>query len=190
MTHAPVLLVLDSEPNTLELIDGIVRPLGFTTVPHHDSVGAVNRLAEERPDIALVDVDMPLTGGLEILRTIRRVRPECAVILMTRQPSVDAAIEAVKLGALDYLTKPLDASRLRQRLADAREVADRRAALPLPCDSPTDLASVEREHISRVLAQARGNKVAAAKRLGISRRTLYRRLEHHGLLRALPGRAR
>jgi len=129
MSRAPVLLVIDDERNILELIERIVRPLGFTTVLHDKAGEAMARLPTERPDIALVDLHMPGTGGLDVLRMIRRVRPECAVILMTGQASADTAIEAVKLGALDYLAKPLDIERLRQRLADAREEAGRRAAI-------------------------------------------------------------
>ena len=64
---------------------------------------------------------MPGLGGIDVLRTIRATDPECAVILMTAHASVESAIEAVKLGALDYLSKPLDFDRLRDLLTTVRK---------------------------------------------------------------------
>ncbi len=66
----------------------------------------------------IVDLQMPEINGLDVLRTIRELDPDCAVVLMTAHASVDTAIEAVKLGALDYLTKPIDFDRLRDLLDD------------------------------------------------------------------------
>ena len=126
---APVLLVVDDEPGMLALIERIVAPTGFQTVLHSSAREALDRLAVDRADVALVDLRMPELGGLDVLRAIRQVQPECGVILMTGHASVDTAIEAVKLGALDYLTKPLDIERLRQLLDQAREDAARRADL-------------------------------------------------------------
>ena len=77
----------------------------------------------------------------------------------------------------------------RGNVRELRDVLERACMLG-GAPPPTDLDFVEREHITRVLAESHGNKVVAARRLGISRRTLYRRLKHHGLLAALPGRAR
>ena len=72
---------------------------------------------------------MPELGGLDVLRAIRQAQPQCGVILMTAHASVDSAIDAVKLGALDYLTKPLDLARLRELLTGEREDGVRRAEL-------------------------------------------------------------
>jgi DNA-binding NtrC family response regulator len=125
----PVLLVIDDEPGMLALVERVVRPTGFHTVLHTSAREALASLAALDVDLALVDLQMPELGGLDVLRAIRQARPNCGVILMTAHASVDTAIEAVKLGALDYLTKPLDFERLRQLLGDARDEADRRAAL-------------------------------------------------------------
>ena len=129
MSRPPVLIVIDDEPSILALIERIVRPAGFKTILHSRARDALAALPEERPDIALVDLQMPELGGLDVLREIRQVHPECGVILMTGHASVESAIEAVKLGALDYLTKPLDMQRLRRHLDDVKEEATRRAAI-------------------------------------------------------------
>jgi two-component system response regulator HydG len=130
MTEAPpVLLVIDDEPGMLSLIERAVRSTGFRTILHTSATEALALLPTERADVALVDLRMPELGGMDVLRAIRQVQPECGVILMTGHASVDSAIEAVKLGALDYLQKPLDFERLRQLLIEAKENAERRAEL-------------------------------------------------------------
>jgi DNA-binding NtrC family response regulator len=129
MSDAPVLFVIDDEPGMLTLIERAVASTGYRTVLHNKPSEALAMLAHERADAALVDLRMPEVGGMDVLRAIRQVQPACGVILMTGHASVESAIEAVKLGALDYLTKPLDFSRLRQLLVDAREDATRRAEL-------------------------------------------------------------
>jgi DNA-binding NtrC family response regulator len=76
--------------------------------------------------VALVDLQVPEVDRLEALRTIRGSDPHCQVILMTGHASIDTAIEAVKIGAIDYLAKPFDLSRLRRLLASVRKNIDRR----------------------------------------------------------------
>ena len=130
MTAAsPVLLVIDDEPGMLALVERAVRSTGFRTILHTSAREALAILPAERANVALVDLRMPELGGLDVLRAIRQVQPECGVILMTGHASVHSAIEAVKLGALDYLTKPLDFERLRQLLTEAKEETLRRAEL-------------------------------------------------------------
>ena len=77
----------------------------------------------------LVDLRMPDVGGLDVLRAIREIDPHCQVVLMTGYASVDTAVEAIKLGALDYLSKPLDFARLEQLLTGVREELERRRSL-------------------------------------------------------------
>ena len=125
----PTLLVIDDEPGMLALVERFAHGLGFNVVCHHGGRGALDHIPEVRPDVVIVDLQMPEMSGLEVLRAIRQLEPECAVVLMTAHASVDSAIEAVKLGALDYLTKPLDFSRLRDLLTTVRRGIERREKL-------------------------------------------------------------
>ena len=136
LPNRPVLLVIDDEPGILKLIERVVSPLGFRTILHTSGREALAMLPAEPADAAVVDLQMPDLGGLDVLRAIRRAQPQCGVILMTGHASVDSAIEAVKLGALDYLSKPLDFTRLRQLLTEVRENVTRRAEL-LEAESAT-----------------------------------------------------
>ena len=72
---------------------------------------------------------MPDVGGLDVLRAIRDIDPRCQAVLMTGYASVDTAIDAIKLGAMDYLSKPLDFARLEQLLTGVREEIERRRSL-------------------------------------------------------------
>src|SRR2546423_762189 len=84
-------------------------------------------LAHTPADLAMVDLRMPDVNGLDLLRQIRSAVPSCEVILMTAYAAVDSAVEAIKLGAREYLTKPFDFDRVRQVLGEIRDELERRA---------------------------------------------------------------
>src|SRR3990172_8500400 len=119
----PVLLVVDDEPAILGIVRRFAESEDFDVATHAGGRDLVAELPALKPDVALVDRNMPEVGGLDILRTIREIDPACQVILMTGEATVDSAVEAVKLGALDYLSKPLDSVPDRtQKLAQAIEI--------------------------------------------------------------------
>jgi two-component system response regulator HydG len=122
-------MVVDDEPDILLVIDQFARGLGFDVVRQPDGRDALAAFPKARPDVLLIDVHMSEVAGLDVLKTIRALDSDCPVIVMTGRPSVDAAIEAVKLGALDYLSKPIDFDRLGALLAGVRAGIDRRAQL-------------------------------------------------------------
>ena len=127
--RVPILLVVDDEPGMVNLITRFAARTGFETRAYTDARAALASLATDPADVALVDLRMPDVGGLDVLRAIRDAHPQCQVILMTAHASVESAIEAVKLGALDYISKPLDFDRVSQLLTAAQEDIVRRAEL-------------------------------------------------------------
>jgi DNA-binding NtrC family response regulator len=134
----PRLLVVDDEPGVLALVRRFAQGEQFEVVTRTGGQTLLAELPALNADVALLDRNMPEVGGLDILRAIRTVDPDCHVILMTGAATVDSAIEAVKLGALDYLSKPLDFDRLRELLSTVRHGIERRQRL-LTADS--ELAS-------------------------------------------------
>src|SRR5215203_3660237 len=108
----PVLLVIDDEPGVVAAIERFARGQGFDVITHTRGRQVLAELGTLAVDVALVDLRTPEVGGLDVLRAIREAHPMCGVILMTAYATVESAIEAVKLGALDYLSKPLDFERL------------------------------------------------------------------------------
>jgi two-component system, NtrC family, response regulator HydG len=126
---APSLLVVDDEQAILNVLRDVAERVGFTVVTCASGSEALDHLREHHADIAAVDLRMPDIGGLDVLRAIREADPDCHVILMTGAATIESAVEAVKLGAVDYLTKPLDFQRFRELLATVRENAVRRRRL-------------------------------------------------------------
>src|SRR6266566_7668148 len=125
----PLLLVVDDEGAILPVVERFGRQMGFEVETRTDAIAALRELSALKPDLAIIDLQMPSIGGLDVLKAIRMADPECQVILMTGQPTIDTAIEAVKLGALDYLQKPLDFDRLKSLLTGVADGMRRRARL-------------------------------------------------------------
>ena len=134
-TQRPRLLVVDDDRAILTLIGTIALAEGFDVATTISGEDAMKQLRERPSDLVLVDLRMPGITGLDVLRAIREANPRVKVVLMTGFGTIDAAVEAVKLGAIDFLTKPFDLPRLRQLLASVREEAEqRRAVLALEGD--------------------------------------------------------
>ena len=125
----PTLLVIDDEPAMAFIIEHFATAHGFSVHSRLTGDDGLAALAELKPDVALVDLRLPGIDGLEVLRKIRAADPDCQVILMTGAATVESAITAVKDGALDYLSKPLDFERLTRLLNDVKRGLEARAQL-------------------------------------------------------------
>src|SRR5262245_13575323 len=126
-THRPMLLVVDDELPVLRMIERLADKVGFDVVMCPTGAEAMRALMRKPADLAMVDLRMPDVNGLDLLRQIKTAVPSCEVILMTGFAAVDSAVEAIKLGAREYLTKPFDFDRLKKVLADIRDELERRA---------------------------------------------------------------
>ena len=126
----PRLLVVDDDPAVLGVVESFAGKLGFHVSFRNSGAEALAALAEVRPDVVLVDLQMPPgMNGIDVLRAVKLRNADCDVILMSGVATVDAAVEAVKAGALDFLGKPLDFARLRGLLASVRARIERREQL-------------------------------------------------------------
>jgi DNA-binding NtrC family response regulator len=127
----PCLFIVDDEPTVRDVVARLAAPLGFEVQVFENGHAALAELSRRSPDGALVDLQMPSIGGLSVLREFKRLAPVCEVILMTGYATIDTAVEAIKLGASDYLTKPLEFARLRELLLGIHQEAVRRAEVNL-----------------------------------------------------------
>jgi DNA-binding NtrC family response regulator len=125
----PVLVVVDDEQGILDVVSRFARRAGFDVVTCAGGRDAIAQLRARRADLVMVDLRMPDVGGLDVLKAIREIDPQCQAVLMTGYASVDTAVEAIKLGAMDYLSKPLDFARVQQLLANVRDDIDRRRSV-------------------------------------------------------------
>lgn len=123
---------------------------------------------------AIVDLRLPDGDGLTLVRELSAAQPGLPIVVLTGFGSIANALEAVRLGARDYLTKPADADQiLLAALRGERIVRDN--PKEVPAETPS-LDRVEWEHIQRVLADCGGNISQTARLLGLDRRTLQRKL--------------
>jgi two-component system response regulator HydG len=125
----PKLLVVEDETATLALVEGMARAAGFEVITRRPGPISASEVSALGPDAALFDIDRPDRGGRELLRVMREGQPECQIVLMADRANVDSAVEAVKLGALDYLAKPIDRDRLDGVFITIRKNGERRETL-------------------------------------------------------------
>jgi two-component system response regulator RegA len=127
-----------------------------------------------KPGRAIVDMRMTGMSGLELVSELAKVDPDMQIVVLTGYGSIATATEAVRRGAMDYLTKPADTDQILSRFegGDENISAEAKAAL----DATPSLARVEWEHIQRILEDCDGNISQAARKLGIHRRSLQRKL--------------
>src|SRR5687768_8367702 len=125
----PVLIVIDDEPGILDVVGRFAARAGFQVIPCSGGREGIEKIQSTHADLVMVDLRMPDVGGLEVLRAIRDSNPNCQAVLMTGYASVDTAVEAVKLGAMDYLSKPLDFVRLQQMFENVRDEIERRRSV-------------------------------------------------------------
>jgi DNA-binding NtrC family response regulator len=115
------ILVVDDEPAQRELVAGFLRKHGFDVVEAGGGREAVARFKQEAFDLVLTDQRMPDLSGLELLEAVRSTSPETAVVIVTAYGNIETAVSAVKAGAADYLTKPLNLDDLLHRVHRVRE---------------------------------------------------------------------
>jgi two-component system response regulator RegA len=136
-----------------------------------DAVTARQLASTQRPDLAIVDLRLGNTSGIDLIRALKRDVPDLLAVLCSGYLSVAAAVAAVRAGADIVVFKPITFSEILQRIEESIEAPDLE-------DTPT-LARAEWEHIMRVLADCNGNVSMAARRLGIYRNSLQRRLRKY-----------
>jgi two-component system response regulator RegA len=173
--HAPTLLLVDDDAVFRERLARAFRERGFEvgTAGSHDE--AMAQATRESPELAVVDLRMPGRGGLELVRDLHALDASTRIIVLTGYGSIATAVEAVRLGAFNYLPKPADVDDLM--LAFSRRPGERTEVTE--DFQPPTLARAEWEHIQRVLADCGGNISEAARRLGLHRRSLQRKLQKY-----------
>jgi len=120
------LLAIDDDPASLELVSDALEQSGLGILTATDPQTGLNIIREKRPEIVLLDLMIPGVKGMELLEKIVSIAPEAEVILVTGHYSTDSAVEAIRKGASDYITKPLSIPNLRQRVGVLVEEARRR----------------------------------------------------------------
>jgi two-component system response regulator RegA len=162
-------LVVDDDERILGSWKRSARERNIVTAS--DAMTARQLASLERPDLAIVDLRLGNASGIDLIRELKRDLPNLMVVLCSGYLSVAAAVAAVRAGADIVVFKPITFREIMQRIEQSDDEADLE-------DTPT-LARAEWEHIERVLADCNGNVSMAARRLGIYRSSLQRRLRKY-----------
>jgi two-component system response regulator RegA len=166
-------LIVDDSEALRERLARAFRDRGFEVRTAANYREAMELARERAPSLAVVDLRMPDRSGLELVRDLRALDASTQVLVLTGFGSIATAVDAMRLGAVNYLPKPADAD----DVLAAFERAQTKVQVPPPeAHAAPSLPRAEWEHIQRVLADCGGNVSEAARRLGIHRRSLQRKL--------------
>jgi len=170
--NAGKILLVDDDQILRDRLARAFRDRGFEVQVAGGVDEALRISSKEPPQMAVVDLRMPGASGLELVSSLRAIAPSLRIVVLTGYGSIATAVEAMRHGATSYLPKPADAEEILAAL-DAQGTAQRNA----PAEATPSLARAEWEHIHRVLLDCDGNISEAARRLGIHRRSLQRKLQ-------------
>jgi two-component system response regulator RegA len=167
----PTLLLVDDDDRLRERLGQAFTERGYRVLAAADHAAAL-AIARATPALAraVVDLRMPGPNGLVVIKDLLALHPALELVVVTGFGSIATAVEAMRLGASDYLTKPAHADRILAAF-EAEPVPPEELALETP-----SLARLEHEHIERVLRECNGNVSRAARVLGMHRRTLQYKL--------------
>ena len=168
--HASLLFV-DDDRVLCDVMSRALSSRGFLVTAVHTVAEALRAIDADPPEFAVVDLKLPDQSGLKLLARLKAADAHTKIVVLTGYGSIPTAVEAIKLGATYYLTKPTDADAVVA--AFAREHGDD----GVPVDAtPMTVERVAWEHIQHVLRDNGGNVSAAARALALHRRTLQRKL--------------
>jgi two-component system response regulator RegA len=173
-TTLQTLLLVDDSVAFRERLARAFRDRGFHVCTAGNYDEAMSVVSEIVPSMAVVDLRMPGPSGLNLVRDLKSLHPGTRILVLSGFGSIATAIDAVRLGATNFLPKPADADDILAALERGEA-----AVSELPDTEPEtpSLARAEWEHIHRVLADCGGNISECARRLGIHRRSLQRKLQ-------------
>lgn len=170
----PVLLLVEDDAVFRGTLARALEARGFDVVEAGGIGEGAELAALRRPEVAVLDLRLPDGSGLKLLADLKVRLPELRAVILTGWGAIATAMEAVRLGAVDFLAKPVDADRIAAVLRATNE-----PARPLDEQASRDIPSLDRvewEHIQRVLVECDGNVSRAARLLGLHRRSLQRKL--------------
>lgn len=162
------LLLVDDDDPFLKRLARAMEKRGFAPETA-GSVAAGRAIATARPPAyAVVDLRLGDGNGLDVVEVLREKRPDCRIVVLTGYGAIATAVAAVKIGVIDYLSKPADANDVMAALLAAPD------ELPPPPENPMSADRVRWEHIQRVYELCDRNVSETARRLNMHRRTLQR----------------
>ena len=168
------ILIVDDDKTFLNRLDIALKKRDFKSFKANDFDNALSLIKDTSLDFAILDLELGTKQtGLDVLKEIKNYQNDCKTIILTGYGTVQTTVEAIKIGAINYLTKPVSLDEILEAL-EISVSNNKEKELKKPT-----LAEIEREHINKVLKDCNGNITKTAKILGMHRRSLQRKLERN-----------
>lgn len=170
MNNSADFLIVDDDPVFASTLQRSLRRRGYSAEVAHSAASAGQAIQTSCYPKAIVDLKIGTDSGLEVIAAIVQAQPDTTIIVLTGYSSIATAVQAIKLGAKNYLCKPADTDDLLKAFG-----LDQSSQPSIP-EQPPSVDRLAWEHIQRVLQENNGNISATARSLGMHRRTLQRKL--------------
>jgi len=164
------LLLVDDDITFCKVLSAALKKRGFSVSVAHSVEEAIPLAEDNPPEFAVVDLKMGGTPGLVLVKILHELDPNTRIVVLTGYASIATAVEAIKLGATQYLAKPANTDEIVAAFGHAAD-----SNVPIKAQ-PTQIENLEWEHIQRVLHEHGDNISATARALNMHRRTLQRKL--------------
>ncbi|MDD2743022.1 MAG: response regulator [Rhodocyclaceae bacterium] len=165
-------LIIDDDPSFNAILVRTLTRRGHPAEGATDVAQALSMARDLLPQQVVLDLNLDGSSGLALIPELLRINPDCRIVVLTGYASITTAVDAVKLGAVQYLAKPVEVEAILAAFED-----DDGPDFDLPAsDKPLSVDRLEWEHIQRVLNENEGNISATARALKMHRRTLQRKL--------------
>jgi two-component system response regulator RegA len=171
-SEQPCLLLVDDDATFCMVLKMAMEKRGFDVFVAHDLESGIALADEVEPEYAVIDLRIGHDSGLSMVKRLVELDDNTRIVMLTGFASIATAVEAIKLGATHYLTKPADADEIVTALH--KNEGDESVEIK---DKPLSVKRLEWEHLQKVLVEHDNNISAASRALGMHRRTLQRKLE-------------
>ncbi|GAB4356882.1 MAG: response regulator transcription factor [Methylohalobius crimeensis] len=172
MSDQPRLLLVDDDETFCWVLERALKKRGFDVAVARTVESGLDQATQLTPEYAVIDLRIGHDSGLVLVKKLKELDINTRIVVLTGYASIATAVEAIKLGAIHYLTKPADADEIVAALH--KQSGDPDVELK---DKPLSVKRMEWEYLQKVLMEHEGNISAAARALGMHRRTLQRKLD-------------
>jgi two-component system, response regulator RegA len=168
----PRLLLVDDDVTFCTVLKSALEKRNYEVLVANDVSSGILLAEQSLPEYAVIDLRIGYESGLELVKALIALDDNTQIVMLTGFASIATAVEAIKLGAVHYLTKPANADEIVNALN--KNEGDSSVSIS---ENPLSVKRLEWEHLQKVLMQHDGNISAAARALNMHRRTLQRKLE-------------